>query len=392
MPDKRRAMGADIRHKAGALRWPRPGRAVRFALGLALAASAALYLLVVVIVDGSILPSPPHPRLAVITDPLEPDAPALTRSLTQWVSQTGPADANAAQAAAASNGKTFYGFQRHTRSADVANVSQNLPKYSNWSAAAHDAASGDAGGEPSPQVAADGKTASRTARRLAFDAKRTFKTMCVRLCDGYFFPLSQSVTPDAFAHEAGRCQAQCGAPSELYVVPTDQLSQHSDPDMMSLTGRAYSDLKTAYAYRTRYAAGCSCKAQPWTTAAAARHTRYANNEPGPITERLAAAEHADQHRTRQREELAARTQTQAKLEKTKRQRAAKLRAEKKEQHRKVVADRARRTRAFGEPFGLGAHFSDKPAKGQRQASRSFYTSNGRTTQDIFRNTFMGGFN
>ena len=44
----------------------------------------------------------------------------------------------------------------------------------------------------------------------------TYRTLCVRLCDGYYFPVSFSTLPNHFQRDADVCQSQCAAPAELY--------------------------------------------------------------------------------------------------------------------------------------------------------------------------------
>ena len=46
----------------------------------------------------------------------------------------------------------------------------------------------------------------------------TFRTVCVRACDGFFFPISFSTTQSGFARDAQMCQSSCpGTQAELYV-------------------------------------------------------------------------------------------------------------------------------------------------------------------------------
>jgi hypothetical protein len=84
----------------------------------------------------------------------------------------------------------------------------------------------------------------------------TYRTLCVRSCDGYYFPISFSTTSDHFAGDQQMCQAMCpGAEVSLYV--------HHNPgeevdSMVSLAGTPYSALPTAFKYRQTYDASCSC--------------------------------------------------------------------------------------------------------------------------------------
>jgi hypothetical protein len=85
----------------------------------------------------------------------------------------------------------------------------------------------------------------------------TYRTLCVRLCDGYYFPVSFATLPNHFARDQQICQSRCAAPAELYY--------HQNPggaveDMVSAqTQQPYTSLKVAWRYRKEYVPGCSCK-------------------------------------------------------------------------------------------------------------------------------------
>ena len=84
----------------------------------------------------------------------------------------------------------------------------------------------------------------------------TYRTLCVRTCDGYYFPISFSTTSDRFGADLGTCQAMCpGTEVSLYVHhnPGEEVEQ-----MVSLAGGRYSALPTAFKYRTSYDTACSC--------------------------------------------------------------------------------------------------------------------------------------
>jgi hypothetical protein len=86
----------------------------------------------------------------------------------------------------------------------------------------------------------------------------TYRTLCVRLCDGYYFPVSFSTLPNHFQRDSEVCQSQCAAPAELFY--------HQNPggaveQMVSVTSQQpYTGLKTAWRYRKEFVSGCSCKA------------------------------------------------------------------------------------------------------------------------------------
>ena len=85
----------------------------------------------------------------------------------------------------------------------------------------------------------------------------TFRTVCVRLCDGYYFPVSFSTLPSHFQQDADVCQSKCAAPVELYYHPNPGGAMEQ---AMSLKAQEpYTRLKTAFRYRKEYVQGCSCK-------------------------------------------------------------------------------------------------------------------------------------
>jgi hypothetical protein len=104
--------------------------------------------------------------------------------------------------------------------------------------------------------------------------KDTYRTVCVRLCDGAFVPISFSTTRDRFKQDAAKCQSQCGSPSRLFVYkPTG-----SPDDMVDLSGQPYRVLPTAFKFRTEYDASCSCRSQPWETAALEQHRSFERDD------------------------------------------------------------------------------------------------------------------
>jgi hypothetical protein len=84
----------------------------------------------------------------------------------------------------------------------------------------------------------------------------TFRTLCVRACDGYYFPISFSTTREQFAYDQATCEAMCpGARVELYYH--DNPASASE-NMISLYGVPYEDHPAAFQYRSKYDKSCSC--------------------------------------------------------------------------------------------------------------------------------------
>jgi len=94
----------------------------------------------------------------------------------------------------------------------------------------------------------------------------TFRTVCVRSCDGYYFPISYSTVPNKFADDQRTCQRECPATeAQLYTYrnPGEDINQ-----AVSLGGQAYTALPAAFQYRKEFSAACSCRrpGQSWADA------------------------------------------------------------------------------------------------------------------------------
>lgn len=105
----------------------------------------------------------------------------------------------------------------------------------------------------------------------------TYRTVCVRLCDGFYTPLSFSTTRDKLEQDADRCEATCGGQARMfyYKNPGAEIE-----DMEDLDGKPYKKLPTAFLYRATYNAQCTCRPHPWQQEALDRHKLYALQEKG----------------------------------------------------------------------------------------------------------------
>jgi hypothetical protein len=94
----------------------------------------------------------------------------------------------------------------------------------------------------------------------------TYHTVCVRACDGFYFPISYSTVASRFTDDARACQRLCpAAEAELYSFhnPGEDMQQ-----AVSISGQAYTALPNAFRYRKEVVAGCSCRrpGQSWADA------------------------------------------------------------------------------------------------------------------------------
>jgi hypothetical protein len=81
------------------------------------------------------------------------------------------------------------------------------------------------------------------------------RAVCVRLCDGAFFPMTSSPRPGASLGQEEMCQLQCpGAEVALYRMRDDQIE-----NAVSMSGSPYSALPAALRFRQRFDAACTCR-------------------------------------------------------------------------------------------------------------------------------------
>jgi hypothetical protein len=94
----------------------------------------------------------------------------------------------------------------------------------------------------------------------------TYRTVCVRTCDGGYFPISFATSPARFADDERSCKALCPATeANLYAYrnPGEDINQ-----AMSVNGQPYTALPNAFHYRSEFNPSCSCRApgQSWADA------------------------------------------------------------------------------------------------------------------------------
>jgi len=86
---------------------------------------------------------------------------------------------------------------------------------------------------------------------------RTFRTICVRLCDGYYFPVSNTSSQQRFAQDAQKCTGQY-APGQAalfyHPFPNGDASQ-----AVALDGQRYFDQPYAFAFRAQYMPHCAAQ-------------------------------------------------------------------------------------------------------------------------------------
>lgn len=103
-----------------------------------------------------------------------------------------------------------------------------------------------------------------------FGGGNTFRTVCVRTCDGYFFPISFATSQSRFADDERTCKKLC--PAAEAVLYTHRNPGEDMNNAVSLSGHPYAQMPNAFKYRTAYDAACSCKPQGQSWAEALKNT------------------------------------------------------------------------------------------------------------------------
>jgi hypothetical protein len=110
----------------------------------------------------------------------------------------------------------------------------------------------------------------------------TYRTVCVRTCDGAYFPISFATTPARFQDDERSCKALCpAAEAVLYAHrnPGEDMNQ-----AVNISGQPYTSLPNAFRYRNEFNPSCSCKApgQTWSDALKSIDDKAAAEQQGDI--------------------------------------------------------------------------------------------------------------
>ncbi len=94
----------------------------------------------------------------------------------------------------------------------------------------------------------------------------TYKTVCVRTCDGAYFPVSFATVSARLQEDEKTCKALCPATEAVLYAhrnPGEDMNQ-----AVSLSGQPYTALPTAFKFRVSHDPACSCKGagQTWSDA------------------------------------------------------------------------------------------------------------------------------
>jgi Protein of unknown function (DUF2865) len=88
----------------------------------------------------------------------------------------------------------------------------------------------------------------------------TYRTLCVRKCDGYYFPISFSTTRENLKRDTVACESMCpGTEVEVFM---HKVPEEESEDMVSVKGEPYKGMTYAFAYRKDGLSrdpSCACK-------------------------------------------------------------------------------------------------------------------------------------
>jgi len=110
----------------------------------------------------------------------------------------------------------------------------------------------------------------------------TYRTVCVRTCDGGYFPISFATVPGRFPDDEKACKALCPATeANLYAYrnPGEDMNQ-----AVSISGQPYASSPNAFRFRQEFNPSCSCKAagQTWSDALKSIDDKAAAEQQGDI--------------------------------------------------------------------------------------------------------------
>lgn len=110
----------------------------------------------------------------------------------------------------------------------------------------------------------------------------TFRTVCVRTCDGAYFPISFATVPARFGDDEKTCKALC--PAAEAVLYTHRNPGEDMNAAVSIGGQPYTALPTAFKFRSEFNPSCSCKAagQTWADALKSADDKAAAEQQGDI--------------------------------------------------------------------------------------------------------------
>ena len=122
---------------------------------------------------------------------------------------------------------------------------------------------------------------SPDGRSTATEAQAGAKAVCVRSCDGAFFPVSYSASSGRLGGLEDMCRALCpNAEVSLYTYPASgQIEQ-----AVSISGARYVDSPNALKFRQSYDSTCTCRprGESWADALAGAEAKLGRESKGDV--------------------------------------------------------------------------------------------------------------
>jgi hypothetical protein len=109
----------------------------------------------------------------------------------------------------------------------------------------------------------------------------TFRTVCVRTCDGFYFPISAATNPGRFAEDERTCRQSCPATEATLFIhrnPGEDMNQA----VSATSQQPYTSLPNAFRYRTALDQSCSCRRPGETWSQALKNVEDGTIEQGDI--------------------------------------------------------------------------------------------------------------
>jgi len=141
-------------------------------------------------------------------------------------------------------------------------------------------------GKAAPNPAAHPSSLKPYSFKARTNPNMSYRTFCVRECDGFYYPLSEASTPGSFLADEAKCQSSCSSPAKLFysAVPGDDAGE-----MVALTGERYGEIANAFRYRSEYVESCACKPKAWSAEAKVMFDRRAVIATRTPNEKIVAA-------------------------------------------------------------------------------------------------------
>ena len=108
----------------------------------------------------------------------------------------------------------------------------------------------------------------------------SYRTVCVRMCDGYYYPISYATSPAKFLDDERACQASCPAAEAMLFThrnPGEDINQ-----AVSTGGQMYTAIPNAFKYRQAFDNACSCKRSGESWSQALKNIQDPTAAPGDV--------------------------------------------------------------------------------------------------------------